>query len=215
MRSSTNHSTSHHVSNTQEWRERLARRARRRAAIELFGSILATSALAVALYVQFRTGSLSGVSFAAHAETAILVSLGVLYIALLISPSTVGSYVVRITHITGSFVIDIITIIALTIVFCATFPLARLAGRRSFIARHNPSTPWVARSSNWRRSTWAPKTEECARSTRGGTLWQLMGYFVARKNGLLLIVFLIVLTAVSVSALSNSTYLAPFVYTLF
>lgn len=198
-----------------EWRSHLQRRQQRRDAVELFGITLAVEVLLFTVYVQFRRGVLADLAIASAGQRVTVVLAVSVLLALLISPVRCGRIIGRFVHVPGSFVIDLITTVALGVVYVVTLPFATLLGRRAYVRRHPHGAAWVSRRHAWRGSTW--RVKHIAVETRGGrgALWRLVGYFVAQRNVVLLLITLVILLAVSLSVLSQSTYLAPFVYTLF
>jgi hypothetical protein len=199
------------------WSQWRSRRRRRHDAIELFGVVLAIQVLLLALYVQFRRGWFADIAYSEQAATATLAVAGATMVGLFIAPNRVGGWLSRLVHLSGSFIVDWLTGALLVCLYVTLWPGARLRGRRNFLRRHPAAAPWIDPKSPWRRSTWQDKQIE-ADSGEGrsrSALFRLLAYFVAQRNVFLLIITVIILVAVSVSVVSQTTYLAPFIYTFF
>lgn len=194
------------------WRER---RTRRRATIELCAQAVGSQVLCLSLFAQTYRGHLSHSTYSPYASWAAAGAAVVVAVLFVAHPPTAGALMTRVFRVFGA-VVNAATAVVLATVFVCSWPLAVVVGRRRLRVEHPGSAPWVG-TGTWQASRWVPKRSEAdaAVGRRRNTLVRLLGYFVARRNLFMLVVTLLLLIAVSLSVLTHTPYIAPFVYSLF
>lgn len=182
----------------------------------MFANVVASQVTLLALLVQFYRGWLSSYSWSATAVNALLGLVALCTVALLIAPKQTAGFLGRVLKAIGGTVLNTVTRIVLAVVYIAVAPFAYLYGRRRYRSEHPQSVAWID-GTQWQRTGWVAKQSEADTSIhrRRSAVVRLIGHFVAQGNIFLLIITIILLIAVSLSVLTHTPYLAPFVYTLF
>jgi hypothetical protein len=204
--------------NTQGWVKGRERRESRRATVELCMTVIGAHVVLLSLLLQLRYGLLRHVPAQKELGAAVLVMLPALSASMVIAPTLVISASKKVLHVLATAVFGTATKLLLAVVYLAVIPFGYFYGRRSFSVRHPRSAAWASRpTGDWVQTGWVPKISEAEQANRSARspVWRLLGYFVAQRNIFALVVAAIIVVVLSVSVLSHSSTLAPFVYTLF
>jgi hypothetical protein len=200
------------------WVQDRQRRESRRRAIESFMTVVGAHVALLSLLLQLRYGLLRHVPGHGGIGTAVMAALPLLSVSMVVSPTRSIKVAKQALRGLSLAVFGTASKLVLAAVFLLTLPIALVYGRRNLLTRHHVLGPWVSpRHGDWSRSEWVPKGSEAVQANRSSRspAWRLLGYFAAQRNILMLVITAIIIVVLSVSLLSHSPTLAPFVYPLF
>jgi len=199
-----------------EWLTRRDRRRRRSALIESLASLAGMHVLSFILFLHLSYGGLSDLPAAATLARLLLACLMTFDVALVVAPGPLLPWPAKILANTFGRLVRYLSRALLVVFYVATLPVTAVLVRRSFLRRRPVAAPWVCRNEDWRTPTWQEKTGwEPRGETRRFTVIELVANFYRRGNYLLLLMLLVILLIMSISLLSSSPHMAPFIYTLF
>ena len=183
--------------------------------LALFSKALLLTVTPLLLLAEVSFGSLSHMRDPFLLESIILSCYLILLLSLLVDGRAVIKFNEKIVAILLKRVSQVLAIIILSIIFIFNIGGGLLWGRRSAKAKHPHLVRWYKRVSSGSRSSWESiKTPLILENENSKPLINLFSYFYKNTSLYLLILLIAIFLLSIILIFINSSYIAPFIYTI-
>lgn len=145
-----------------------------------------------------------------HLIITISTSLLLLHLLLLLLYPNLLLFFKKILTKIIKFLGELISTLILSVIYIATLPLAKSIGRRNFKKNYTELSPWLKKNEEWRVNTFTPKTLNLKKRSLPLTLISLL---ISKRNYFLLVITILLLLISTIILASQSSVIAPFIYT--
>jgi hypothetical protein len=201
----------------EHWKRKRSRRSARQETLKTAANAIGFLIVQVLAVLQFAIGPFRATRYSDEVVNVLLVIMATTLLGLFVVPERTTRVIGRFMHATGQRVTDVVVSVLLAVLYLASMPFARFAGRRGFLRRHPGGAAWVDGSEYRNRSTWVAKVNDTdqANVRHRRPVSRAVMFFVGQRSWFLLVVVLVLLLIGSFLALASSPVVAPFVYPLF